>query len=154
MSQSRSAVSPRRQKRKKWETNNDKTNAKYKTTDAQTKHCNRGIPSSVGKLLRGLNQFLALNSFTAIVDNSRLRKQHRSRWDGSYEPSHLNLRWLTFSPSTLHTNVFQSDSLLTYKKAEDKRRLKFGTERVNSCAAPNYNYMLGCQLRTIKVKHM
>ena len=38
-------------------------------------------------------------------------KQHRSRWDGSYEPSHLDLRCLTFSISTLHINLFPSDSL-------------------------------------------
>ena len=42
-------------------------------------------------------------------------KQHRSRWDGSYEPSHLNLRCLTFNLSTLCINFFSSDSLLKKK---------------------------------------
>ena len=54
-------------------------------------------------------------------------KQQRSRWDGSYEPSHLDLRCLTFSLSTLHIN-FSSDKLL--KKKSRRCRLKFGTERV------------------------
>ena len=47
------------------------------------------------------------------------------------EPSHLDLRCLTFSLSTLHINFFPSDSLFK-KKADNKCRLKFGTERVNS----------------------
>ena len=47
------------------------------------------------------------------------------------EPSHLDLRCLTFSLSTLHINVFPNDSLLKYKNADDKCRLKFGAKRVN-----------------------
>ena len=42
------------------ETNNDKTNVTYETTDAQTKNCNRGtaLERSLGKLQGdGLNQF-------------------------------------------------------------------------------------------------
>ena len=42
-------------------------------------------------------------------------KQHRSRWDGSYEPSHLDLRCFTFSLSTLCINFFSSDCLLRKK---------------------------------------
>ena len=48
-----------------------------------------------------------------------------------YEPSHLDLRCLTFSLSILGINFFSSDYLLKKKKADDKCRLKFGTERVN-----------------------
>ena len=43
-------------------------------------------------------------------------KQDRSRWDGSYEPSHLDLCCLTFSLSTLHINFFSNDSLLKEKQ--------------------------------------
>ena len=53
------------------------------------------------------------------------------------EPSHLDLRSLIFSLSTLHINVFTNNSLLKKKKkkkkkkkADDKCRLKFGNERV------------------------
>ena len=53
-------------------------------------------------------------------------KQHRSWWDGSYELSHLDLRCLTYSLSTLPINFFSSNS----RKADNKCRLKFGTERV------------------------
>ena len=55
-------------------------------------------------------------------------KQRRSRWDGSYEPSHLDLRCLTFSLSILRINFFTS---LLKKKSRRQIRLKFGTERVN-----------------------
>ena len=51
-------------------------------------------------------------------------KQHRSRWDGSYDPSHLDLLCLAFSLSTLRINFFPSDNNL---------KKKFGTERVNIC---------------------
>ena len=47
------------------------------------------------------------------------------------EPSHLELRCLTFSLSTLHINVFPKEVCKT-KKADDKCRLKFGAERVNT----------------------
>ena len=43
-------------------------------------------------------------------------KQHRSKQDGS---SHLDLRCLTFSFSTLHINFFPIDSLFK-TKADDK----------------------------------
>ena len=52
-------------------------------------------------------------------------KQHRSN-----KTSHLDLRCLTFTLSTLHINVFPNDSLLKIKKADDKCRLNFGAERV------------------------
>ena len=58
-------------------------------------------------------------------------KHHRSRWDGSHEPSHLDLRCMTFSILTLRINFFSSDRLFKKKKTDDKYRLKFGTERVN-----------------------
>ena len=45
------------------------------------------------------------------------------------EPSHLDLRCLTFSLSTLNKNFFPCDSLLK-NEADNKCRLKFGTERV------------------------
>ena len=54
-------------------------------------------------------------SFTAIGDKIGFCKQHRSRWD---EPSHLDLRCLTFSLSTLHINFFPSDSLFKKKKKQ------------------------------------
>ena len=43
-------------------------------------------------------------------------KQHRSKWDGSYESSHLDLCCLTFSLSTLHINFLSSNSLLKKEK--------------------------------------
>ena len=52
--QSRSTALPRHQMKERWETNNDKTNATYETTDAQTKkNCNRGtaLEQSVEKIL-------------------------------------------------------------------------------------------------------
>ena len=66
------------------------------------------------------------------------------------EPSHLDLRCLTFSLSTLHINVFLNDSLLKKKKkkkADDKYRLKFGAEKVkrplrNSFTADNSKAVL------------
>ena len=45
-------------------------------------------------------------------------KQHRTRWDGSYEPSHLDLPCLTFSLSILCINFFSSHSLLKKKRKE------------------------------------
>ena len=54
------------------------------------------------------------------------------------EPSHLDLRCLTFSLSTLHINVFPNDSLLKKKKKKKKKKtddkclLKFGAKRVKS----------------------
>ena len=48
-------------------------------------------------------------------------KQHSSRWDGSYELSHLDLRCLTVSLSTLRKNFFSSNSLL---KNSYQRRLQ------------------------------
>ena len=45
------------------------------------------------------------------------------------EPSHQDLRFLTFSLSTSHINFFSIDSLLKII-AVDKCSLKFGTERV------------------------
>ena len=49
------------------------------------------------------------------------------------EPSHPDLRCLTVSLSTLHINLFPTDSLLKKKKkkkAYDMCRLKFGAERI------------------------
>ena len=60
--------------------------------------------------------------------------------DETAQPSHLDLRCLTFSLSTLDINFFQSDSL--FKKADNKCRLKFGTERVNSDAVPNHKHII------------
>ena len=60
-----------------------------------------------------------INSFTATGDNN-------GRWQTAYiqmkrlnEPSHLDLRCLTFSLSTSHINVFPNDSLFKIKKADD-----------------------------------
>ena len=54
--------------------------------------------------------------------------------DGSYEPSHLDLRCLTVSLSTLRINFFSSDSLLKKKKkkktADDKCRLKLALKKL------------------------
>ena len=63
-----------------------------------------------------LNRF---NSFTATGDNSRIL-QTVIVCNGSYEPSHLDLRCLTFSLSTLHMNFFSSDSLLRKEKQTTK----------------------------------
>ena len=76
-----------------------------------------------------------LNSFTATGDNNRLLQTAKIQMRRLIEPSHLDLRCLTFSLSTLHINVFPNDSLKKKKKkkkkkADDKCRLKFGTERV------------------------
>ena len=46
-------------------------------------------------------------------------KKHRSGWDAHTEPSHQDLRCLTFSISTLHIDFFESDSLL--KKTKKKQ---------------------------------
>ena len=48
------------------------------------------------------------------------------------EPSHLDLRCLTFSLSLLHINFFRNDTLLEKQNVDDKCRLKFGTERVKA----------------------
>ena len=58
-----------------------------------------------------------------------------------YEPSQLDLRCLTFSLSTLHINVFPNKSLLKKKKADDKCRLKFGAERVNSTSTSKSHFV-------------
>ena len=69
-------------------------------------------------------------------------KQHRSRREAHNEPSHLDLRCLTFSLSTLHIDFFPSDSSFKTKKKKQKKNkktddighLKFGTKRVNDIA--------------------
>ena len=61
----------------------------------------------------------AKNTFLLFHCHRRLYsfcKQHRSRWDGSYEPSHLDLRCLTSIISALRINFFSSDSLLKKEK--------------------------------------
>ena len=45
------------------------------------------------------------------------------------EPSHRDLRCLTFSLSTLHINLIPINTFVK-NKADDKCRLTFGTERV------------------------
>ena len=45
------------------------------------------------------------------------------------EPSHLDLRCLTFSLSTLHINVFPSDSLLKQKKKKKKKKKTDSSEQ-------------------------
>ena len=58
------------------------------------------------------------------------------------EPSHLDLRCLTFILSNLHINVFPNDNLLK-KKADDKCLLKFDAERVNANIVPvTHNYRI------------
>ena len=47
------------------------------------------------------------------------------------EPAQQDLRYLTLSLSALHINLFPIDSFLK-TKADDKCRLKFGTERVKT----------------------
>ena len=75
----------------------------------------------------------AFNSFTATGDNNTLFANSIDPDETAHnEPSHLDLRCLTFSLSTLHIH-FPSGTLFkkNNKKTDDKYRLKFGTERVN-----------------------
>ena len=70
-----------------------------------------------------------INSFTATGDNN-------GRWQTAYiqmkrlnEPSHLDLRCLTFSLSTSHINVFPNDSLFKIKKKQTTfRRRQMSSE--------------------------
>ena len=64
---------------------------------------------------KGSNIGLTLNSFTATGENNRLLQT-----DETAQSSHLDLRCLTFSLSTLHINVFPSDSLL---KSKSRRQM-------------------------------
>ena len=60
-------------------------------------------------------------------------KQHRSRWEGSYEPSHLDLCCLTFSLSTLRISfTFSSDSLLKRQKKNKKKKKKKQQQKNNN----------------------
>ena len=54
----------------------------------------------------------AFNSFTATGNNNRLLQTALIQIRRLNEPSHLDLRCLTFCLSTLHINVFQSDGLI------------------------------------------
>ena len=71
-----------------------------------------------------------LNSFTATGGINRILQTAWIQMRRLIEPSHLDLRCLKFNLSTLHINVFPNNNLSKYKKADDKFRLKFGTERV------------------------
>ena len=87
-------------------------------------------------------EYCLINSFTAIVDKRLFANSVDPDETAHNEPSHLDLRCLTFSLSTLHINFFPNDSLLekktkkknnkttTTKETDDKCRLKFVTERV------------------------
>ena len=58
-----------------------------------------------------INWINFFNSFTAIGDNNRLLKTAQIQMRRLIEPSHLDVRCLTFSLlSTLHINVFPSNS--------------------------------------------
>ena len=69
------------------------------------------------------------------------------------EPSHLDLCCLTFRRSTLLINFFPRDNLLKLK-ADDKCRLKFDSERINTCNSlyiPNLtNNKVICKLHNVQ----
>ena len=56
-----------------------------------------------------------LYAFTATGNNNRLLQTAYVQMRRLIEPSHLDIRCLTFSLSTLYINVFPNDSLLKYK---------------------------------------
>ena len=73
-----------------------------------------------------------INSFTVTGDDNRLFANSIDPDVTAHnEPSHLGLRCLTFSVSTLHINFFPMDSLFR-TKTDDKCRLNFDSKRVKS----------------------
>ena len=64
-------------------------------------------------------------TFKNIADNnSRLQKSIDPDEAVHNEPSNVDLRCLKFSLSTLHINLFPSDSLLRKKKKKKKKKKK------------------------------
>ena len=77
--------------------------------------------SSENSTVYSLNSFTATGDFANSVDPEETVHN---------EPSHQDLRCLTFSLSAYQINFFPINSLLK-NKANDKCSLKFGVERVN-----------------------